>query len=104
MAKDTRPCVWCGGAQKQSTMILCDRCNRCYYRDCAAESGGSMVHDGPWFCATCKGELVLHGFPDVTQDWALIDYLWVGSLPEDIEEVERLTGLAEHYRAKGTEL
>ena len=62
-------------------MILCDRCNSCYHKDCAATAGGSAIHGGPWFCSSCKGHLTLHGAPDITQDWPLMDHLWTGWLP-----------------------
>jgi hypothetical protein len=38
---DDRPCKLCEDAQHQDDMILCDRCNDCYHRDCACTSGGS---------------------------------------------------------------
>ena len=38
---DDRPCKLCEDAQHQDDMILCDRCNDCYHRDCARSSGGS---------------------------------------------------------------
>ena len=85
-------------------MILCDRCNCCYHKACAADSGGSQVHDGPWFCASCKGHLTLHGAPDITQDWPLIDHLWTGWLPQDPDEADWLEHLAKFYRAKEDEL
>ena len=62
-------------------MILCDRCNSYYHKECAATAGGSAIHGGPWFCSSCKGHLTLHGAPDITQDWPLMDHLWTGWLP-----------------------
>jgi hypothetical protein len=38
---DDRPCKLCEDAQRQDNMILCDRCNDCYHRDCACSSKGS---------------------------------------------------------------
>ena len=78
---DDRPCMWCGDASDQPTMVLCDRCNACYHPHCAEESEGTRVHGGPWFCHSCKGFLALWGAPDVTQGWPLMDYLWTGALP-----------------------
>lgn len=101
---DLRPCKECTKKHDQKNMILCDRCNECYHRACARRTAGSRVHDGPWFCADCKGHLTLHGVPDVTQDWPLIDHLWTGWLPEDPDEADRIQFLSEHYRAKDNEI
>ena len=101
---DDRPCRLCGGRDHQESMILCDRCNACYHPPCAAQVKGTALHGGPWFCAHCKGALVREGFPDVTLDWPLHDYLWAGHLPSDPSEAERIEELAGHYRARGDEL
>ena len=71
-------------------MILCDRCENPYHRECAAKIGGSMLHDGPWFCPTCKGYIAMHGPEDITHDYHLIDHLWAGFIPQDLEESERV--------------
>ena len=47
---DDRPCQYCGGRDHQATMILCDRCNACYHPACAAQTEGTALHGGPWFC------------------------------------------------------
>ncbi len=39
--QDDRPCIHCGSGLEQELMILCDRCNHCYHRNCAADSGGT---------------------------------------------------------------
>ena len=101
---DDRPCMWCGDASDQATMVLCDRCNACYHRHCTEESEGTRVHGGPWFCHSCKGFLALWGAPDVTQDWPLMDYLWTGALPQDPDECDRLVKLRETYRAQDDKL
>ena len=85
-------------------MILCDRCNACYHPQCAADSDGTRIHGGPWFCHACKGYLALWGAPDVTQDWPLMDYLWTGALPQDPDECDRLVKLGESYCAHEDEL
>ena len=63
-----------------------------------------MIHDGPWFCDQCKGHLALHGPPDPTQDFALIDHLWAGYEPEDVDESALVCRLAEANRPHGKEL
>ena len=85
-------------------MILCDRCESCFHKDCAPHSEGSRIHDGPWFCGPCKGHLTLNGFDDITHDWPLMDHLWTGWLPENPDEANRLEVLAGHYQASGDEL
>ena len=63
---DDRPCKFCKEDDRQEDMILCGRCEACYHRDCASKSGGTRIHDGPWFCPTCKGALTLEGYQDIT--------------------------------------
>ena len=101
---DDCPCMWCGDTSNQATMVLCDCCNACYHPQCAKESEGTRVHSGPWFGNACKGFLVLWGAPDVMKDWALMDYLWTGALPQDPDECDRLVKLGESYRAHEDEL
>ena len=48
--------------------------------------------------------MVREGFPDVTLDWPLHDYLWAGRLPTDPDEADRLEDLAQFYRARNDEL
>ena len=88
--KDDQPCTFCQGADRQQEMILCNKCNACYHPDCAKGTGGSQVHEGPWFCEACKGELTLSGIQDISQDWPLIDHLWTSWLPEDISEANQI--------------
>ena len=33
---DDRLCMWCRQDYDSPTMILCDQCNHCYHKDCAA--------------------------------------------------------------------
>ena len=33
---DDQPCTWCGQDHDSPSMILCDQCNHCYHKDCAA--------------------------------------------------------------------
>ena len=41
---------------------------------------------GPFFCATCKGQVIQEGFQDIMEDWTLHAYLWANKLPEDEHE------------------
>lgn len=52
---DQRPCQLCEDAQHQEDMILCDRCNDCYHRDCARSSGGSRYTMDPGFVPAAAG-------------------------------------------------
>ena len=47
--------------------------------------------------------MTLHGAPNITQDWPLIDHLWTRWLPDDPTEADRITKIARHYRAHGHE-
>ena len=48
-------------------------------------------HNGPWFCESCKGvDNHVVSVPDVTQDWPLIDHLWTGWLPQDMDKANQL--------------
>ena len=75
-------------------MILCDRCGKCYHSDCAASAGGTQLHGGPFFCSYCKGQILHEGFTDVMEDWPLHQYLWAGTLPDDVDERTRILRLA----------
>ena len=48
--------------------------------------------------------MALHGLPDLTLDFALVDHLWAGYEPEDPDKLERVRCLAGVYRAHGSEL
>ena len=63
-----------------------------------------MIHDRPWFCGQCKWWLVLYGPPDPTLDFALIDYLWAGYEPKDVDELACVQHLAGVYQPHGKEL
>ena len=85
-------------------MVVCDRCEDCYHTECANIKGFSPVHDGPWYCFKCRGELFLLGFEDPIEDIPLIDYLWMGKLPRDHDNEMRILKAARTYRAYGNEL
>ena len=44
------------------------------------------------------------GVANVTQDWPLINHLWMGWLPQDIDNANQLRQLGEMYWAYGKEL
>ena len=101
---DLRPCASCGMEDRQDQMILCDRCEGCFHRDCVKFDTGEEPHEGPFFCPRCKGDILHQGFSDVMEDWPLHRYLWTGHLPENPDESERIVGLSEKFRANGNEL
>ena len=63
-----------------------------------------MLHDEPWCCGQCKGWLALHGQPDPTFDFALIEHLWAGYEPYDLDDLARVQRLAGVYRPHCKEL
>ena len=44
------------------------------------------------------------GIEDITYDFGLMDYLFLGQLPATPQEVERILKLAQEYRAFGEHL
>ena len=85
-------------------MILCDRCNEPWHLECQAKLPGSKLHDGPWFCVHCRAHIATHGAADVTEDFALMDYLFAGVTPGDVDEKIRVLVTAKLYRRKGNEV
>ena len=55
------------------------------------------MHDGPWFCESCRGAITMCGVANMTQDWPLIDHLWMGWLPQDVEKADQFRHLGEMY-------
>ena len=45
-----KPCGKCGSTDDWERHVLCDRCNVGYCSICRPQMGGTMVHEGPWFC------------------------------------------------------
>ena len=43
------------------------------------------------------------GVANMTQDWPLINHLWMGWLPQDVDKANRLRQLGEMHRACGKE-
>ena len=44
------------------------------------------------------------GAADVTQDWPLINHLWTGWLPQDVDEADQLRQMGEIYQVCSEEL
>jgi PHD-finger len=84
------PCSVCHGVQDEDAMVICDRCEAVFHPSCGADGGRNPVHDGPWYCAVCRGHIHLNGFRDSVEDIGLIDYLWLGRVPDDEGEAERV--------------
>jgi len=71
-------------------MLLCDGCNKCWHPDCLLAEQQPAVHDGPFICTECRGTIALHGYPDITLDFGLVDYLFDGQLPAQQQEADRI--------------
>ena len=89
-----KPCRSCNKLDREAEMVVCDRCEGCWHPECGADGGRNPIHDGPWYCATCRGYIATHGYQDITQDLGLIEYLWRGNLPDQDEEASRVLRLA----------
>ena len=85
-------------------MILCERCDDSFHVDCLESDQKDEVHDGPWLCPNCKGVVIQSGASDILYDWGLTNYLFLGVLPPNLEEANRITHLSTQYRARGSEL
>ena len=59
---------------------------------------------GPGFAGSAKGGWRFTGHRTPTLDFALIDHLWAGYEPEDLDELARVQRLAGVYRSHGKEL
>jgi len=97
-----KPCRHCGGHEQDELMVVCDRCESPYHREC--QDGVAPVTEGPWYCGQCRNWLLLNGWSDVVEDLPLIDFLFRGRVPDDEAEYSRVQRLGETYRAQGEEL
>ena len=98
-----QPCRHCNSAHDEEDMLVCDKCEATYHSSCAKEKN-MVVHDGPFFCHRCRGTIAVEGVADVMEDYPLLDYLFTGVLPTDLEEIQRIKQLASLYRAHGNEV
>jgi PHD-finger len=93
-----KPCAECATLRGEADMVVCDRCEDCYHTGCANIKGYSPVHQGPWYCFKCRGELFLTGWGgDPIEDVPLLDFLFLGKLPKDHDEEIRVLRAAKQY-------
>lgn len=85
-------------------MVLCERCNTAFHKDCAADHQEPVIHAGPWVCKTCRGEMIVGGCEDIMWDFGVMEYLFCGTLPESLDERERILKVSADYRAHGNDL
>jgi PHD-finger len=85
-------------------MIICERCNKAVHPECVVQYSDTAVNDGPWICQACRREIILHGCEDIYYDFGLLDYLFMGSLPDSVDERARIKKLASEFRGHGQEL
>ena len=71
-------------------MVICERCDACYHVDCLDLSAKDEVHDGPWLCPDCKVTVMIEGASDILFDFSLTNYLFLGQLPTNLEEANRV--------------
>lgn len=89
-----KPCKECNLLHDEADMVVCERCNEVFHPHCANATGLTPIHEGPWYCYRCVGELFLNGSPDPIQDIPLIYYLFRGIEPEDPEVSSRVHRMA----------
>ena len=89
-----KPCKECNLLHDEADMVVCERCNEVFHPHCANSTGLTPIHEGPWYCYRCVGELFLNGSPDPIQDIPLIYYLFRGIETEDPEVSSRVHRMA----------
>ena len=89
-----KACKGCSLLNDEANMVVWERCNEVFHPHCANSRGLTPIHDGPWYCFRCVGELYLNGSPDPIQDIPLIYYLFRGIEPEDPEVSSRIHRMA----------
>ncbi len=76
------PCGLCGTTEQEDTMIVCDRCERCYHPGYITAARGFVEpNDGPWYCKTCRTHIITNGHQDLIEDLALLDLLFANKEP-----------------------
>ena len=85
-----KPCKTCGGLHDEPNMVICERCDACYHIDCLDASDKVEVHDGPWLCPECKVLVMTEGASDILYDFSLTNYLFLGQLPTNSDEANRV--------------
>ena len=85
-------------------MILCERCNCTVHKDCAIDNQEATIHEGPWISNECRTQMLQTGCEDIMWDFGVIEYLFLGTLPESPEERDRILNTAKNYRAHGNDL
>lgn len=81
-----KPCKHCGSLHDEENMLVCDKCEATYHSSCAKEKN-MVVHNGPFLCHRCRGTIAMEGVTDIMEDYLLLDYLFQGTLPTDVEEI-----------------
>ena len=81
-------------------MVVCDRCEACAHKECSRVP----IHDGPWYCQSCRTHIITNGPEDVVEDLQLIDWLFLGKKPKDEIALHRVEQLGQVFRARGREL
>lgn len=95
------PCGICAKVDQEGEMLVCDRCGVPFHSGCQPLSPAG---DGPWYCSQCRGIIRVQGSSDPVEDLELLDYLFRGILPDDLDLAARVRRLSGHYRGRGQEL
>ena len=53
-ARNTDPCIACGGGDDDGEILLCDECNGAYHMTCMGFKGPLL---GDWLCRSCQEKI-----------------------------------------------
>ena len=95
----------CDGTEDEHRMVVCDRCEGCAHTACLlGDERQTRPNQGPWYCKKCRAHIINNGPTDITEDLALIDFLFAGVQPKNVDDDDRVRMYAKICRAKGKEL
>ena len=91
-------CEVCKCIDNDSTMLICDSCNKGYHTYCLQPMLFSIPHD-PWYCGDCGGDTQTDAqASDITEDQHVLEYLATGASPAwSLAEKNHVSKRARNY-------